>query len=132
MQVIQTEKNNEVSIVFYNHKDINDFKDSVKSFHHTEYQCHYFALVRTEIYNKFKIHLIFPLVYYNYEQKVSSASVDTNMKIINKEAQKLVPLVNEQAKLLKLYLNNSLQPYNKNIKQIKYSISFFNNIHKHP
>lgn len=131
MKIIQKLSDDEIAIVFYKHDDMKAIRNKVGKFEKFEYQCHYYALVRTEIYFNKTIHLVFPMIYYNYEQEVSSAHIGTDMTIVTEKAKEIY----EVAKKLynKFYFEvKKLEPIFKKPKEIKYSMTYYNNIHKHP
>lgn len=132
-KIIDNEKfNNVLTIVLYNHFDLNNFKNSCKPMgQNNEYQCHYFALVRTEQNDKAILNLVIPLVFYNYKQKVSGATVDFNMNDVTEVAKQLEETARLQAKRAKLLLKG-VEPILPNCSNIEYKLTFYNNIHKHP
>lgn len=122
---------NVLTCIFYNHLDIRKFRELCGNLvYSNEYQCHYFALVRTESINDIQINFVFPLIYYNYKQEVSSATVDFDMEDVTNTAKQLSELVSKKASIMKTHISN-IKPIFENSK-ISYKITFYNNIHKHP
>lgn len=119
---------NNVGIVYYKHSDILRFKEQHKKFSTLEYQCHYFALNRTETFNDGSVCVqIFPLLYFNYNQEVSSITVDFKLKDIEQSIKKYF----DEAEKLAIELIGEFIYLDSN-KNIKYSIGCYNNIHRHP
>ena len=126
-----TQYTNQLTIVYYDHNDLNKFKIlSGKLAVSNEYQCHYFALVRTEDSGNCIIRQVFPLIYYNYKQQVSGATVDFEMQDVEDMANQLIMLAKPKATLLKERLKN-LKPIYPEAK-ISYEVTMYNNIHRHP
>lgn len=126
-----TQYTNQLTIVYYDHNDLNKFKIlSGKLAVSNEYQCHYFALVRTEDNGNCIIRQVFPLIYYNYKQQVSGATVDFEMQDVEDMANQLIMLAKPKATLLKERLKN-LKPIYPEAK-ISYEVTMYNNIHRHP
>lgn len=123
---------NVLTIVLYNHNDLQRFKDACEPIGlRNEYQCHYFALVRVEKNDKATLNLVIPLIYYNYKQKVSGATVDFNMNDVTEVAKQIEETARLQAKRVKLLLKG-VKPMLDNCSSIEYKLTFYNNIHKHP
>lgn len=126
-KVIEIVNTDDVAFVYYKEKDLRQFKNN-SNCDKTEYQCHYDALMMTFIFDDgSKAYHIFPLVYYNYPQKVSSASVDFDMKDVAKTSEYVDSLTMKlyselRSKLGKIKYNN----------EVKFTLTRFNNIHKHP
>lgn len=119
---------NNVGVVYYKHSDIKKFKEQHEKFSTLEYQCHYFALNRTETFDDGSVSVqIFPLLYFNYNQEVGPVTVDFKLKDIEQSIKKYeveaLELADELAKKFK-YLDAN--------KNIKYSLTCYNNIHRHP
>lgn len=121
-----------LTIVFYKNKDIQSIKEK-SNCPSSEYQVHYSALVRQEQYADFEINLVFPLIYFNYPQQVTSVTIDFDRKDVVEVASKLVPmslvLKQEMQRLLDSIHYSSLF---RNCKNISYKLTNFNNIHRHP
>ena len=128
-----TQYTNQLTIVYYDHNDLNKFKIlSGKLAVSNEYQCHYFALVRTEDSGNCIIRQVFPLIYYNYKQQVSGATVDFEMDDVREVAKQLALTGIVKAKKNALIERlNHLKPIYPDAK-ISYKVTFFNNIHRHP
>lgn len=122
----------DTAIVFFKSKDIKDFKNKTGELAEwNEFQCHYTALVRTtEFDDGSKQYLIFPLIYYNYKQKVSSASISFDMKDVAKAGEEIHESSITIYKALKKELKEKYD-INKNGK-VSYMMTMFNTIHKHP
>ena len=121
----------ELTIVYYDHNDLNKFKImSGKLAVSNEYQCHYFALVRKEDSGNCVIRQVFPLIYYNYKQQVSGATVDFEMQDVEDMANQLIMLAKPKATLLKERLKNIKPIYPDS--EISYEVTMYNNIHRHP
>lgn len=121
----------DVAFVYYREKDLKDFKEKSGSLTASnEYQCHYDALMVTEKYKDGScIYHIFPLVYYNYPQKVSTASIDFDMKDVSKTAE----LLNQHTMQKYSELKELITKRNCFLhKDISFSLTRYNNIHKHP
>lgn len=132
-EIIDNEKlDNVLTIVLYDHKDLDKIrKDSGKLAKSNEYQCHYFALVRTEKTDNATVHIVVPLVYYNYKQQVSFATIDFNMNDVTEIAKKLEKVARLQAKRATLILKEV--PYTMlDNAEISYKLTYYNNIHRHP
>ena len=119
----------DTAIVFYKGKDLIDFKSKSMPLAATnEYQCHYSALVRiAEFSDGSKQHFVFPLIYYNYKQEVSSANIDFELKDVQEKAKE----VQEASIPLFKMLKAKFADLDKN-KKVSYKLTLFNNIHKHP
>lgn len=123
---------NVLTIVLYNHNDLKKFKEACSPIgDNNEYQCHYFALVRVEKNNNATLNLVVPLIYYNYKQKVSGATVDFNMNDVTEVAKQIEETARLQAKRVKLLLKR-VEPILDNVTSVEYKLTFYNNIHKHP
>ena len=123
---------NVLTIVLYNHNDLQKFKEACSPIGDSnEYQCHYFALVRVEKNNNATLNLVVPLIYYNYKQKVSGATVDFNMNDVTEIAKQIEETARLQAKRVKLLLKR-VEPILDNVTSVEYKLTFYNNIHKHP
>lgn len=132
-EIIDNEKlDNVLTIVLYDHKDLDKVrKDSGKLAKSSEYQCHYFALVRTEKTDNATVHIVVPLVYYNYKQQVSFATIDFNMNDVTEIAKKLEKVARLQAKRATLILKEV--PYTMlDNAEVSYKLTYYNNIHRHP
>ena len=122
---------NVLTIVFYNHLDIQRFREmSGNLTRSNEYQCHYFALVRNETKGDIQINFVFPLVYYNYKQEVSGATVDFEMTDVTETAKQLAELGSKKFSVMKAHISN-IQPIFED-SEVSYRTTFYNNIHKHP
>lgn len=129
-RVVETIDDKKLTIVFYKHKDIQSIKEK-SNCDCGEYQVHYTALVRQEVYNDYEINLVFPLVFFNYPQKVTSVTIDFDRKDIVEKVSKLTPLsIALKDKLIAIFENNST--IFKDCKSINYRLTHFNNIHRHP
>lgn len=130
-----TEKinNNDTAIVLFKSKDLKDFKEKSGELANTcEFQCHYTALVRIEEFeDKSKQYLIFPLIYYNYPQKVTSTTIGFDMKEVAKISKEVFEPSKNIYKLLKKKLIDSGIDFGKENK-VLYKMTMFNTIHKHP
>lgn len=128
--IFETINVDDVAIVYYKEKDLRDFKNkSGKLALTNEYQCHYDALMLTLIFSdKSKAYHIFPLVYYNYPQKVSSASIDFEMSDASKTSELVNPLTMKLYKELKQKIIDGFEFKG----EMKFTLTRFNNIHKHP
>lgn len=124
--------NNVLTIVLYDHKDLVKIReDSGNLAKSNEYQCHYFALVRTEKTSNATVHIVIPLVYYNYKQKVSGTTIDFDMNDVTDIAKKLERIARLQAKRVTLILKEL--PYAMlSDAEISYKMTYYNNIHRHP
>lgn len=131
-KITEINDDKKLTIVFYKHKDIQGIKEK-SNCPYGEYQVHYSALVRQEIYDDFEINLVFPLIYFNYPQQVTSVAIDFDRKDIVEVASKLVPMSLVFKKELQSLLDslNSSSMF-KNCKSINYKLTNFNNIHRHP
>lgn len=129
-QVVETINDKDVAIVYYKEEDLKNFKDkSGELAKNNEYQCHYDSLMLTLVFkDNSRVFHIFPLVYYNYPQEVSSASIDFNMKNVCKTSELVNPLT------IKLYkdLRQQIVDNYKFDGEMKFTLTRFNNIHKHP
>lgn len=120
-----------VAFVYYREKDLRAFKEKSGSLAlSNEYQCHYDALMITEHFGDgSKCYHIFPLVYYNYPQTVSSASVDFDMKDAIEVATALDSLTKKKYKELR----DKLEKYVDNSRnEMTFTLTRYNNVHKHP
>lgn len=127
--ITEIKNDKDISVVLFKGKDIKDFKNKTGSLAlYNEFQCHYTALVRIEEFSDgSKQYFIFPLLYYNYKQEVSSASIDFDMKEVSKIASDIF----EVSKKSFLELKQRLKKFDEN-KNITYKMTMFNTIHKHP
>lgn len=132
-QIIDFEKlDNVLTIVLYDHYDLAKIKNSCMPLaKNNEYQCHYFALVRTEKNSRASLNIVIPLVYYNYKQRVTSVTIDFNMEDVTEQAKMLEETARLQAKRVKLLLKD-VEAIMPNCESIEYKLTYYNNIHKHP
>lgn len=128
-RITEINDDKKLTIVFYKHKDIQSIKEK-SNCSYGEYQVHYSALVRQEVYDDFEINLVFPLIYFNYPQQITSVTIDFDRKDIIEIVSKLVPLSLVLKKELQRLLDNS--SFFRNCKSISYKLTNFNNIHRHP
>lgn len=119
---------NNVGVVYYKHSDIEKFKEQHEKFSTLEYQCHYFALNRVETFSDNSVCVqIFPLLYFNYNQEVGPVTVDFELKDIEVSIKKY----EDEAMKLAQELIEEFKYLDAN-KSISYSITCYNNIHRHP
>lgn len=136
--IIQNKSNETIVVHYMNQKWLDEIRiKSGKLAEDNEYQCHYFALVRVEEFDDNSIlRIVIPVLFYNYPQKVSTASIDFNMEEVEELAKNLLPLAQRKANTLLnrlLSFTDSLYSQQYEIpKNIKYELSIYNNIHKHP
>lgn len=131
--IVEVINNKDTAIVLFKSKDLKDFKNKSGELAYTcEFQCHYTALVRTEVFeDKSKQHLIFPLIYYNYPQEVSGAAISFDMKEVSKIGENVYETSINIYKLLKNKLIDSGIDNGKE-DRVSYKMTMFNTIHKHP
>lgn len=129
-KITEINDDKKLTIVFYKHKDIQSIKEK-SNCSYGEYQVHYSALVRQEVYDDFEINLVFPLIYFNYPQQITSVTIDFDRKDIVEIVSKLVPLSLVSKKELQRLLDSS-SSFFRNCKSISYKLTNFNNIHRHP
>ena len=129
---LETTNNQDMAIVYYRNQDIKTIKEMSGDLAiSNEYQVHYVAVVKKEVYKDNSIQInVFPIAYYNYHQKVSAASIDFEMKDVSKKAEEIKDIATTYAKELIKELQEL--PLDDTIASIEYSITLFNNIHKHP
>lgn len=121
-----------LTIVFYKHKDIQSIKEK-SNCPSSEYQVHYTALVIQEIYDDLEINLVFPLIFFNYPQQVTSVTIDFERQDVVDTVSKLVPM----SLVLKKELEGLLNSFHyislfRNCKSKSYKLTTLNNIHRHP
>lgn len=121
-----------LTIVFYKHKDIQSIKEK-SNCPSSEYQMHYTALVIQEIYDDLEINLVFPLIFFNYPQQVTSVTIDFERQDVVDTVSKLVPM----SLVLKKELEGLLNSFHytslfRNCKSKSYKLTTLNNIHRHP
>ncbi len=118
----------DIAFVYYREKDLREFKEKSGSLTSSnEYQCHYDALKITEKFDDgSRVFHIFPLVYYNYPQQVSSVTVDFDMKDVSKVAE----LVDKHTMNKYREIREKLSFFER--KSVSFTLTRFNNIHKHP
>ena len=129
----ETINKKDMTVVIYKHSSIKSFIDnSTIKYSDTEYQCHYYAIVQTIELPQGNLNLVYPILYYNYPQKVSSARVDVEWKDISDTAKSLSNLVQQLFKLnvVALDSHHKTTPY-KDMK-VSYQLTTYNNIHRHP
>lgn len=130
-QISDSKVDNLFGIAYFNQKDIDAlFKRSGKLAVSNEFQCHYTALTGiTNIENQILL-INIPLVYFNYDQKVGTSSVEFELKDVIAKNDGTI----EYAKLLAQDCMN--QKFIKSIEEvfgkIDWVISQFNTIHRHP
>lgn len=124
------DRKTDTALVVYKASDIDKFKYQVGILAYgNEYQCHYSALVRTKTYSDgSESHIIFPLIYYNYPQEVSSAHIDFEMKDVLEKSKE----VKEASLKLYTILKSKLMKKDTDSNNVTYRLTLFNNIHKHP
>ena len=118
-------------ISYFNQKDIDEFfKKSGKHAEDNEFQCHYTALTGIAKVDTQVLLVNIPLVYFNYPQTVSTASVKFELKEVSDKSNEL----NEYASLLAQDCMKSA--FIKQIEQIfpdiEWVVSPLNTIHRHP
>lgn len=122
---------NILTLVFYKHQDLKQIKElSGNLANSNEYQVHYFALVRTEKTDNVWVSFVFPLIYYNYKQQVSTATIDFDMADVTEKAKELGKLAALKANVMK-ELVKDIPTLFENSK-VEYKLTFYNNIHRHP
>ena len=128
----ETINNRDMAIAYYRSQDIKTIKEMSGDLAiSNEYQVHYVAVVMKEIYKDSSIQVnVFPIAYYNYTQEVSIASIDFEMKDVSKKAEEIKEIAITYAKELIKELQKL--PLDDTIASIEYSITLFNNIHRHP
>ena len=129
---LETTNNQDMAIVYYRNQDIKTIKEMSGDLAiYNEYQVHYVAVVMKEVYKDNSIQInVLPIAYYNYPQKVSAASIDFEMKDVSKKAEEIKEIATIYAKEFIKELQEL--PLDDTIASIEYSITLFNNIHKHP
>lgn len=125
---------NVIGIVSYKLEDLIEIKNTLKDVNSYEYQVHYTSLNRIVEYpDGSKTIQVFPLIYFNYKQEVSYASIDVEMTDVIEELKKY----EEPTKMLALDLKRRFKELDdkeiseSNVKVI-YTICMLNNVHKHP
>ncbi|EPF0498521.1 hypothetical protein ACSM79_001695 [Campylobacter coli] len=124
---------NVIGIVSYKLEDLIEIKNTLKDVNSYEYQVHYTSLNRIVEYpDSSKTIMVFPLIYFNYKQEVSYASIDVEMTDVIEELKKY----EEPTKILALDLKRRFKELddkeiNENVK-VSYTICMLNNVHKHP
>lgn len=125
---------NVIGIASYKLEDLLEIKNTLKDVNSYEYQVHYTSLNRIVKYpDGSKTILVFPLIYFNYKQEVSYASIDVEMTDVIEELKKY----EEPTKMLALDLKRRFKELDdkeiseSNVKVI-YTICMLNNVHKHP
>lgn len=118
-------------ISYFNQKDMDEFfKKSGKHAEDNEFQCHYTALTGIAKVDTQILLVNIPLVYFNYPQTVSTASVKFELKDVSAKSNEL----NEYASLLAQDCMKSA--FIKQIEQIfpdiEWVVSPLNTIHRHP
>ena len=117
--------------VLYDKEDIKHIREQFKHIEGSEYRVNYTALVRTEKYTHKTIHIVIPLIYYNFPSEVTSASVEMNGQDIANKVKEIMELSNMKAKILLSELKK-LKTFYGETESITYKHTFLNNIHKHP
>ena len=123
-------------IMVMNQSAINDiYKNSGPLAVHEEFQMHYTALTtRISIDNQL-LFINIPLVFYNYEQYVSSGSVSFNCGTVQEVSDAVEPLAQTQAKLL--LSQPSTAKLNEVIQKIfnvapEWELTTMHTMHRHP
>lgn len=129
--VIETIDDKKLTIVFYKHKDIQSIKEK-SNCSYGEYQVHYQAFVRQEVYNDFEVNLVFPLIYFNYPQEITNVTIDFERKDIVDRLTSLTPLAIALKAELEVIMKDRTSPMFPDCKEINYKLTHFNNIHRHP
>lgn len=89
-----------------------------------EYQVHYWALVMTKRFeDNSKVSISIPLVIYNYPQEVTSASINFELKDVEKISDKTRELAISRANEIYKYFKDEFS---------EYEITPLNSLHKHP
>ncbi len=125
--------NKDMTIVMFKQSDIKAFSDkSTPNAPYSEYQCHYFAVVQQIHTPNGRLNLVYPLMYYNYYQEVSSARIDTEFKYISKMAKEIYPYAKSMFDSLIIQLENIRSKSKFSNMETNYIFTIYNNIHKHP
>lgn len=126
-KIIEVLNTKDVGVTIYKSEDIKQIKDNVGNVGlMNEYQIHYTALTMGLKFEDDSItYFVFPLVYFNYEQKVSCASIDFEMKDVTKMIKEIEDLSLRMYAVLKDKLI-------KEYPRASFKLTLLNNIHKHP
>ena len=112
---------------FLNQKMFNEVaREAGSVIKHNEFQFHYTSLTGKYTIDDEVLYVSIPLVLYNYEQTVSSAHIDFDLKDVEKINEEIQELAQIKAKEVLSKLEN-LDKYN-----FEWEIVNFNSMHKHP
>jgi len=128
--------NNVYGIMIMNQKTINDiYKNSGPLAVREEFQMHYTALTTRIVIDDQFLFINVPILFYNYEQFVSSGSISFNYGDVQEISDAVMPLAQAQAQL---FLEQKETQYaNKVIKDIfgvepNWEITTMHTMHRHP
>lgn len=127
-----TKRSDKLSLVFFDNKILNEIvADCLPRAGGSEFQIHYRALTIHIMKDDFEVILTIPTAYYNFDQKVSSGSIDWELDDRDREAEavKAVSDINAADLMEKMPFFNALN-------SVGYTVKFkegdFGSIHRHP
>ena len=128
---VKNEKN--IGILRLDQATIADFtKKSGPLANNNEYQIHYWALVlRLKYTDESIIDIAFPTVIYNYEQEVSGAHVDFELRDVEAMSNAVLPLHDVLANNILAQLETELQKM-QNLPSYEFLSVPLNTLHRHP
>ena len=129
---IDTERSDKMSIVFFDTKTLNAITKMCLPFAKgSEFQIHYRALTVHIEKNDFEVMFSIPTTFYNFDQEVSSGSVDYELDDIDNEAEKVKPTSDEIVQKLLADL-----PFFTALEELGFKVSLkegnSGSIHRHP
>lgn len=129
---IDTKRSDKLVFVFFDGKTLNKITElCLPKAGSSEFQVHYRALAVHIEKDGFEVVFSIPTVFYNFDQEVSTGSVDYELDDIDTEAEKVEEISKEMtANLLKQL------PFFSALKQMDYNVTFkegnFGSMHRHP
>jgi len=131
----KTEENTTLNVVFFKQSILNNIMNKcLPKAGGSEFQFHYRALQIKIINPETKARIVFtiPTIFFNFDQEVSGATVDFDLRKVTEISNQLKPLSQQMAKVFIKQLNNIIQNFKSKGFEIKFIEEEVGSIHRHP
>ena len=126
-KIVEKKDNNLYGICFHKTEALEKiYKMSGKLAKNNEFQVHYISLIGKYEVGKERVYISIPLIYYNYKQEVSGASIKFNLVDVGEINKECMPLAISMANEIVDKLNEVI-PFN-----VTWKIEGLQSIHRHP
>jgi len=131
----KTEDNTTLNVVFFKQQFLNKIMEKcLPKAGSSEFQFHYRALQIKVINPETHVRIVFtiPTIFFNFEQEVSGATVDYDLRKVSEISEQLKPISQQMAKVFIKQLSAVIKYFKEKGFDIKFVEEEIGSIHRHP